>query len=248
MTEALGIIKTYEQKIADDGSRTITLNDTIKVDIDPEGNVVAHARVQRGSRAAPRSKKLNATDNYISVHGVKIELTKEGGLIIYTKGSITVEPVPGSGAAPVVIQEAEPALALKIGQKMKDGTIFAGISPDNGRQMFVTRRDLRSLTCKSLVKFDDLKALTAKFNRSAKKNCGHDDWRVPSTAELDVLYENCEKGFLRKSFNRLGGALDGWYWSSRPDGEHGAWSKRFSDGQWRNAHKGIEAAVRLVRG
>jgi hypothetical protein len=71
------------------------------------------------------------------------------------------------------------AIAPKIGAKMPDGTIYAGISPDTGKPMYATPADA---------------PLTMTFNEAAEhaktansqKACGHRDWRVPTKAELNV--------------------------------------------------------------
>src|SRR5437763_4259493 len=68
----------------------------------------------------------------------------------------------------------------EIGQTMADGTKFAGISPDTGKPMFTTANDA---------------PLTMTFNEAANYALhldahGHQDWRLPSRAELNVLFNN----------------------------------------------------------
>ena len=111
---------------------------------------------------------------------------------------------------------------IQIGDKMEDGSIFAGVSPDTGKQMFVMPQD-------GLVTSFNGAAKYAK-NLNAKKILGHDDWRVPTKAELNVLFQNKDKGALKGTFNLTGSLTAGWYWSSTPYGDYGAWQQRFGDG------------------
>jgi hypothetical protein len=50
---------------------------------------------------------------------------------------------------------------------------------------------------------------------------GKDDWFLPSSDELDELYQN--KGVI-------GGFGSGWYWSSSEFNHYYTWAQRFSDG------------------
>jgi hypothetical protein len=112
------------------------------------------------------------------------------------------------------------AIAPKIGAKMPDGTIYAGISPDTGKPMYATPADA---------------PLTMTFNEAAEhaktansqKACGHRDWRVPTKAELNVLFNNRA---AIGGFNVSGSYPAGWYCSSLPGYERTAWCQRFSDG------------------
>lgn len=116
---------------------------------------------------------------------------------------------------------------------MPDGTIYAGISP-NGR-MYVTAEN-------APVRLD--------FNAAAKYTevldaHGHQDWYMPTREELNILYENRNKGALEGSFNSPAGL----HWSSTSDGRNGAWAMGFNgdgkkDGCCMKDHK---AAVRCVR-
>ena len=125
----------------------------------------------------------------------------------------------------------------EIGDKMSDGTIYAGLSPDTGKQMFATAEDA---------------PISMDFNAAAKyakklDAHGHKDWRVPSKAELQVLFENREKGALKGTFNLTGSDPAGWYWSSSPSTASTAWCQRFSDGNQNVVYRGTDLSVRCVR-
>jgi hypothetical protein len=124
----------------------------------------------------------------------------------------------------------------KPGDKMPDGTIYAGISPDTGKIMYATPADapLR-------MKFNEAKEYAASLEAH-----GHQDWRVPTKAELNVLFNNRA---AIGGFNVSGAPRVGWYLSDTPDFGWGAWCQRFSSGaQCRDdVDEGNPASVRLVR-
>ena len=163
-----------------------------------------------------------------------MEFATDGSLIVYTNGSVQVKPAAANDTA-IVAAKGTP----EAGDKMEDGSIFAGLSPDTGKQMFVMRQD----------------GLVATFNGAAKyaktlnesKILGHDDWRVPTEAELNVLFQNKDKGALKGTFNLTVLTPAGWYWSSTPNDGNFAWQQRFSDGSQYYGYRDFDASVRCVR-
>jgi hypothetical protein len=120
------------------------------------------------------------------------------------------------------------------GDKMPDGTIFAGVSPDTGKAMYATPADA-SLA----MTFNEAREYAAKLDVH-----GHKDWHVPTKAELNVLFNN--RAAIGE-FNVTGSYPAGWYWSSSQDGKWDAWGQRFSDGFQFNIGKTIHASLRVVR-
>jgi Protein of unknown function (DUF1566) len=125
----------------------------------------------------------------------------------------------------------------KIGDKMCDGTIYAGISPDTNKPMYAMPADA---------------PLTMTFNEAAEhakttnsqRAYGHDDWRVPTKNELNVLFNNrAAIGGLNVS----GSNPAGWYWSATPYDAWPAWCQRFNDGYQFSYCKDLPSSVRLVR-
>jgi len=121
---------------------------------------------------------------------------------------------------------------------MPDGTIYAGISPDTGKPMYAMPADA---------------PLTYAFNVAQKyaqelntqKAHGHDDWRVPTSAELNMLFNNRA---AIGGFDRSDSYPTGSYWSSSQDGKWHAWGQRFSDGaQDYHFAKINPSSVRCVR-
>jgi hypothetical protein len=121
-----------------------------------------------------------------------------------------------------------------IGAIMPDGTVCAGISPDSGKPMYTTPADLPGC-----MTFEEADIYLDTFDAH-----GYRDWRLPSLAELDVLYKNRtavggfdESGFPPKTF----------HWSATPYDQWAAWGQEFRDGKTEAHVKPTLMAVRFVR-
>jgi hypothetical protein len=74
---------------------------------------------------------------------------------------------------------------------------------------------------------------------------GHREWRVPTKAELNVLFHNRA---AIGGFNLSGSNPAGWYWSSsQKSGLWGAWGQRFSDGYQVTYYEVNLSSMRCVR-
>ncbi len=123
----------------------------------------------------------------------------------------------------------------RIGDKMPDGTIFAGISPDTDKPMYAASADA-SLT----MSFNEAKDYAQGLN--IQKAYGHKDWRVPTTKELSELFNNSSAiGGFNKTFS------GGWYWSASTYYAEQGEVQRFADGFQSHYNKGVRSAVRCVR-
>lgn len=69
---------------------------------------------------------------------------------------------------------------------------------------------------------------------------GHDDWFLPSKAELNLLYE-------QKAAGKVNGLDADFYWSSSETSSTGAWSQSFMNGANSSAHKSGNYGVCAVR-
>jgi len=122
-----------------------------------------------------------------------------------------------------------------IGALMPDGTIHAGISPNTGKAMYATPTDA---------------PLTMKFNKAQKYAAnlnayGHQDWRVPTKAELSVLFHNRA---AIGGFNLTGSGPVGRYWSSSPYPLWlNAWGQVFNGPSQHCWNTFFRTAVRCVR-
>jgi Protein of unknown function (DUF1566) len=120
------------------------------------------------------------------------------------------------------------------GDKMQDGSVFAGISPDTHKPMYATPTDA-SLT----MNFNQAREYAAKLDAH-----GHKDWRVPTKAELNVMFNNRA---AVDGFNVSGSIPAGLYWSASPTGKGIAWFQNFSEGVQSFALLSLQLPVRLVR-
>jgi len=145
---------------------------------------------------------------------------------------LDLRDVTGEAARPKAPANTNKAPAP--GDKMPDGTVFAGISPDTNKPMYATPTDA-SLT----MKFNEAQEYAAKLDAH-----GHKDWRVPTKAELNVLFNNRA---AIGGFDISGSFPAGWYRSSSQHKGWGAWEQRFSDGTQLNYIKHIHSSVRPVR-
>jgi uncharacterized protein DUF1566 len=121
------------------------------------------------------------------------------------------------------------------GARMPAGTVYAGISPETKKPLYTMPRDAPGTYSwlAGMRYCKDLKAF------------GHDDWRVPTDGELNVLFNNRA---AIGGFDVSGSYPAGWYWSGTQYGLWGAWAQRFSDGyQSTTAYGVLFSSVRCVR-
>jgi hypothetical protein len=146
---------------------------------------------------------------------------------------------PRAGDAPVcsvanddskVAASAEP----KIGDRMPDDTIYAGISPDENKPMYVMS-EAAPLT----MTFNEAQEYAAKLDTH-----GHQDWRMPTKAELNMMFNNRA---AIGGFNLTGSFPASWLWSASPSFASDAWGQRFSDGCQYFVNTDVHSAVRCVR-
>jgi hypothetical protein len=121
-----------------------------------------------------------------------------------------------------------------LGQRMRDGTVYAGASPYARTPTYTTPADAPGLyTWKKGAEY--CAALGAGGQR---------DWRVPTKGELHVLFENRD---AIGGFNISGSYPAVWYWSSSPFDYDSAWDQRFSDGDQGINLKRDGSSLRCVR-
>lgn len=126
----------------------------------------------------------------------------------------------------------------KPGSVMPDGTIYAGEL--NGEPIFTTPEDA-PLT----YTFDEAAGYAASLDAH-----GHKDWRPPSKAALNVLFQNRA---AIGNFDTTGSYPAGWYWSSSRNydfsrNDVSARAQNFSDGFQYDGHRYFHSALRCVRG
>src|SRR5262245_927314 len=131
---------------------------------------------------AGQPQKISLGDDFgdvvVDVNGVSVEIHADGSILAPTKER--------HRAAPPVNDDSPPDIAARptIGQKMPDGTIYAGTSPLTGKAMYTMPADASSLTCA----FNEAQQCVRDLN--SKNAHSHKDWRLPSKEELNVLFNN----------------------------------------------------------
>jgi hypothetical protein len=147
---------------------------------------------------------------------------------------------------------------LTPGERMPDGTVYAGVSPDTGEAMYTTPEDapLR-MTWEAAMDY------AAKLEAHGR----HIGWRIPTKQEIDEFFKNGTdergrwrvptKGELNVLFNnraaiggfdKTGAWPEGWYWSSSQFNDDNALNQRFSTGTHGINDKYNGSSLRCVRG
>jgi hypothetical protein len=209
---------------------------TNRVEVSPDGKKVTAypndgVETKAASGEAPaQGISISADFNTVVLNGATIERAADGHLVISAPGVVVItKPAPANDTA------AKAKTAPRIGGEMEDGTILAGFY--EGKPLYTTPRDAPG---------------TYTFNEAAKyaKNLdahGHHDFHAPSKGELNVLWENRNKGKLAGTFNETGSDPAGWYWSSSQNGFNFAWAQRFSVGHQDYSGKLYDSSLRCVR-
>jgi len=236
------IIGGYKVEVSPDSNVVVYTNDGVQTK--PAAGEMRIVYDMAGNSAAKGTQISISEDlNTIVLNGATIERAADGHLVISTPGIVTTKPGPANEGllVPAAERTANRLLAAKsapeIGDELEDGTVYAGISPDTGEKMYATAADAPG---------------TYTFNEAAKyaKNLdanGHHDFRAPSKSELNVLWENRNKGKLKGTFNETGSYPAGWYWSSSPTYDYLGWAQRFRDG-YQYDGRDNDSSLRCVRG
>ena len=195
------------------------------------------------SEGASKARKISLGDNFgdvvVKVNGVRVEVHTDGSILAYTNGRVDAYTNGAVQVHPAANDdgEAKAGATPEIGDKMEDGTVYAGISPDTNKPMCATPADT---------------PLTYTFNQAQKyaeqlDAHGHKDWRAPTKGELNVLFQNRA---AIGGFNETGSNPAGWYCSSSQNEFSDARGQCFSNGYQLSFHldKYFFSSLRCVRG
>jgi hypothetical protein len=163
--------------------------------------------------------------------GIRVQFNANGGIDVYGNAPVTLHP-PVNAVAPQPQIKTDP----QVGDRMDDGTVFGGISPDTNKPMYVRPAD-QPLTMKWKQAMD----YAAHFEGHGK---AAGTFHLPTEGELNVLFQNRAK---IGGFNETGSTPAGWYWSSTQYVYNTARGQRFSDGSRFWGNKSLRSSVRLVR-
>ena len=119
-----------------------------------------------------------------------------------------------------------PTSKIVLGQEYGGGIVIF-VNPQGDHGMIVSSKEVGS------VDWEKAKKICAAYKSG---NVG--GWRLPSKAELNIIYQN------RKY---LGPYTKGNYWSADEEGKNNAWLQNFANGNQSKGNKSGDAAVRAVR-
>jgi hypothetical protein len=168
-------------------------------------------------------------DVAVTVNGRRAEFRADGSVLVDGKEAVASVPANDAGAT----KERAPP---RVGERMPDGTVCAGISPDTHKPLYTSVAD-------APLKMSWTGA--AKY-AAAFDGHGHKDWRVPTRGELNLLFAN--RTSFREGLEPGESFFDALYWSSTANrvNPNYAASQNVNCKIW--ISKEDKAAVRLVRG
>jgi hypothetical protein len=185
-----------------------------------------------------KAREIDLGDGFgdvaVKVNGATVEVHADGSILAYTNRSVDAFTNGPVQVHPAANDNAQDKAALQVGDRMADGTVYAGISPYTHQPMYATRADA-PLT----MKWKQAMEYAAKLDAH-----GHKDWRAPTKSELNVLYNNRA---AISGFDESGSDPAGWYWSSSQYTNYDAWAQRFSDGGQSDYRKYDVSSLRCVR-
>ena len=189
-----------------------------------------------GSGGKPKELSLGSDfgDVAVTVNGVRVEVHTDGSIAAYTNRSVDAYTSGPVQVHPAANDDAKSKAVPQVGDKMPDGSVYAGISPDTNKPMYATPADAKlTMEWKQAMKYAE--ELDAH---------GHRDWRVPTKGELNVLFQN--RAAIGR-FNVSGSDLAGRYWSSTESNGNHAWGQLFSNGNQDWDYKLDDSSLRCVR-
>src|SRR5689334_10127875 len=113
-------------------------------------------------------------DIAVKANGVRIEIHGDGSVAAYTKSDVDAYTDGAVHVHHAASGGDQPSAEVQPGDRMPDGTIFAGISPDTHEPMYTTPADaFLTMRWKEAIGYAGWLRLGAY---------GHRDWRVPTKA------------------------------------------------------------------
>jgi Protein of unknown function (DUF1566) len=184
----------------------------------------------------PNKKEISLGDDIgdvvLKINGVAIEVHTNGSVQVHRGGNVkTVTPIANDSGEQALTGEH------KVGDKMNDGTVFAGNSPDSNKPLYAMPAD-----APFHLAFNEAKNYASEMN--SVRAYGHDDWYLPTKNELNVLFN---KRAAIGGFDIRGSNPAGCYRSSTQYDANRTWGQRFSDGTQGLATDDVLSPVRFVR-
>lgn len=220
---------------------------------------VSLAACASGRDAEPASIQpfTNDVDELVSAAAENAPEMRNEAIISVPEKPVKPEVSNESLPVPPIVPRSKPEIsapptnsvevALKPGDAMPDGSTYVGTIPETGQAFYAAVYDLRGRHS-----WNEAKALCENLDYH-----GHADWKLPSEAQSDVIYQNHEKGALAGTFyQNMSWDDPGFYWLAEESSDGGyAMIHRYSndDKAWalkevphRSRHN-TQARVRCVR-
>lgn len=172
---------------------------------------------KRESKVATEFARINLRSGTVNIEcdGIqaKLDIDAKGNVIFQTHENVARMPETDMWLIGRKIK--------KPGDRMSDGSIYGGLSPNTERPFYVAAAD----------EPEPMALWFAKEQAYKSRAHGTAGWRVPTHEELLMMCNNKREGAFKDTFNERGGFCDknGRYASSR-NGLHSVWWVRFRDG------------------
>jgi hypothetical protein len=126
---------------------------------------------------------------------------------------------------------------VHVGDTMPDGTVYAGISPTTGKPLYAAPAD-----APKTMSHEEATAYATALEVGGRR-----DFRLPDKAELQVIFNNKNKGALKDTFNLWGATNAKWYWTCEDADKGRAWTQGFNRGAFLQTYRDTPSSVRCVR-
>lgn len=91
-----------------------------------------------GSGKAQDISLENESDAVVRYGGTTVELYADGNIVVNSNGDVTVHTNGNVKLRPADDEKEATFRLRRIGDRMPDGTVYAGISPDTSKPMYTT--------------------------------------------------------------------------------------------------------------
>ncbi|MDB9721242.1 DUF1566 domain-containing protein, partial [Winogradskyella sp.] len=195
----------------------------IKTEIDPTGGTSYTITGTSQLLSVPYALHAKTAESVISICGLSIGDTHQGGIIFYLDAS----GCHGLIAAP---GDQSTSAAWWNGSYMDTRAYGSGLFEGKYNTKMINLQQGGTTSAAAIC-----------------ANYGDFKWYLPSIEELNLMYENIGQGNAL-GLGNIGGFDNAYYWSSTEDGNFGAWNQYFLTGFQNANNKNINfLSVRAVR-
>lgn len=180
-TKEIQAIVTQDTTTVEFGSTKIMVSPASQVTFISNELTVKDVRRKPIAAGTAFSTQLDIVDNGFSVNGIKVEFMPYRRFIVHANDEVQIRP------------EVTP----EIGQEMKDGSFYVGLTEDGKQQIFVMAEGLRKKAY-----FDQTQEAIRNLNADKEANHGHSDWQIGSVDVIQLVHKSWTTGALKTSFKK----------------------------------------------